>query len=363
MDVVDDRAEEITGHPFRYSPKGNRLLHCPLDDSLQESTAASVPWCGDPEMLSPPQDVRDPVSVDEEPGTTAQPIPLGMRLDSKVLYREGKGDAWGDWSPDDIDIDPEDTQEAKRYALIVRREKSVGQKPSLVLHSITVQSPLIRRALGVVFDGYRGMTTKLKDLTFNAPFHEFFYRWERFQQQIKEETDEMVSEHIKLLQGVISGEIQPHIEKRQELLNNGLVTFEYLWALFEPDTLIYKQSDGQDRLYELVDSSYRKRQDGDFFNLTCRYIDCDGVAFGYIATSLTIRDFDGIKLISELSVLPFLLHSQTGVIWERLRKRGKSFVQLNGFHYKSYSGLCTVQGGHLGNLTRRKVGRSILHES
>lgn len=110
---------------------------------------------------------------------------------------------------------------------------------------------MIRKVLGALFEGYRGLTTKIKDLTFNAPFHEFFYRWERFQQQIREETDELVSEHIKLLQGVISGEIQPHIEKREELLDNGLVTYEYLWALFEPDTLVYKQSDGQDRLYEL----------------------------------------------------------------------------------------------------------------
>lgn len=105
-----------------------------------------------------------------------------------------------------------------------------------------------------------------------------------------------------------------------------------------------------------------KGPDGDFFNLKCRYIDCDGVTFGYIATSLTIEDFDGIKLISELSVLPFHLHSQIGVIWERLRKREKSFVELNGFHYRSYSGLCTVQEGYLGNLTRRNVGRSIFRE-
>ena len=362
MDVVDDRADEITGHPFKYSPKTKRLSHFPPDETLQESTAAPIPLSGDTEMPSPTQDMRDPVSVDTEPCTTEHPIPPGMRIDSKELYREDKGDVWGDWSPDDIDMDPEDTQEAKRYAVVVRREKIVGQKSSLVLHSVTVQSPLLRKVLGAVFEGYRGMTTKLKDLTFNAPFHEFFYRWERFQQQMREETEELVSEHNKLLQGVISGEIQPHIEKRQEFLDNGLVTYEYLWALFEPDTLIYKQSNGQDRLYELVDSSYRKGQDGDFFNLTCRYIDCDGIAFGYITTSLTIGDFDGIKLISELSVLPIHLHSQIGLIWERLCKRGKSFVELNGFHYKSYSGVCTVQKGSLGNLTRRNVGRSILRE-
>lgn len=121
---------------------------------------------------------------------------------------------------------------------------------------------------------------------------------------------------------MISDEIQPHIEKRQELLDNGLITFEYLWALFEPDTLIYQQSDDQDRLYKLVDSSYRKRQDGDFFDLRCRYIDCDRVTFGYMTISLLIEDYHGIKFISELSVMPIHLHSQIGVIWKGFVKGG-----------------------------------------
>lgn len=73
-------------------------------------------------------------------------------------------------------MNAKDTQEAKRYALIIRREKSGRQNSSLILHSVTIQSPLIRKILGVIFKGYRGITTKLKDLTFKAPFHEFFYR-------------------------------------------------------------------------------------------------------------------------------------------------------------------------------------------
>ena len=279
-----------------------------------------------------------------------------MRLDLKELYREHDKDVWADWSPDDIDTDLEDTPEAKTYALIVRREKKSVQSSSLALHSITVQSPLIRKVLGVVFDGYRGITTKLKDLTFNTPFHEFFYRWDRFKKQIEEEHDDLVLKHIRLLQSVISKEIQPHLDKRQELLDNGLVTFNYLWALFEPDAVVYKQTDGQDRLYKLVDSSYRKSSGSEILNLTCRYIDCDGAAFGYVTTSLTLNDFDGIKPISELSVIPIHLHSQIRNILERLWKRGRSFAKLNGFHYKSYSGLCTVkEEGYYSTFSKQNV--------
>ena len=307
------------------------------------------------EMPCPPQDMEDAVLTDKGSGTADQAVPTGMKTGSKELYREDERFPWEDWSPDDIDIDPQETSEAKQYALIVRREKRIGQKSSLILHSITIQSPLIREVLGVVFDGYKGMTTRLKDLTFKAPFHEFFYRWDRFQQQILKENDSVILEHMKLLQDVVSGEIQPHLEKREELLVNGLVTFDYLWALFEPDTVIYSQSDGQDRLFKLVSSSYRKLGETVMFSLTCRYIDCDGFTFGYVTTSLTLNDFDGIKPISELSIMPIKLHSRTDELWDKLQKRGKCFVGLNGFYYKSYSGLSITSGGFFGNLSKRNV--------
>lgn len=94
--MIDDHANEISGDPFTYSPHKNRLSHCPLDESLQKSTVAPIPLCGDTEIPSSPQDIRDPVSIDKAPNITDQPIPPGIRLNSKELYRQEKGDPWGD---------------------------------------------------------------------------------------------------------------------------------------------------------------------------------------------------------------------------------------------------------------------------
>ena len=358
-----DNLQENTGRIISFPP-GRTRWDPALIERHHEAQAALLGLPRDQIPDTPfdlPRNVDNTGSTIKESGAADQPVPPGMRLDSKELYREDNKDAWGDWVPDNTDTGPEEAPETKTYALIVRREKHASQQTTLVLHSITVQSPLIRRVLGVVFDGYRGMTTKLKDLTFNTPFHEFFYRWDRFKQQMEEEHDDLVLEHMRLLLSVISKEIQPHIDKRQELLDNGLVTFNYLWALFEPDTVIYKQTDGQDRLYKLVDSSYLKLSDTEILSLSCRYIDCDGAAFGYVTTSLTLNDFDVIKPISELSVIPIHLHSQVRNILERLWKRGRSFVKLNGFHYKSYSGLCTVkQEGYYGTYSKQNVSRAAI---
>ena len=354
MDIIDN-LNDITSR-IRFSPPRQDSSHYTPAERLQKSKAAPDWPFSDSGMPSPLDNAKDAASAAQESGATDQPIPLGMRLDLKELYRDNKKDAWGEWTPEDTDTGPEEAPETKTYALIVRREILNVPGLSLTLHSITVQSPLIRKVLGVVFDGYRGMTTKLKDLTFKTPFHEFFYRWDRFQQQIEEERDDLVLDHMRLLQSVISREIQPHLDKRQDLLANRLVTFDYLWALFEPDAVIYKQTDGQDRLYKLVDSSYRKTGGSETLNLTCRYIDCDGAAFGYITTSLILDYFDGTTPISELPVIPIKLHPQICNILERLWKRGRSFAKLNGFRYKSYSGLCTVkEEGYYGTFSKQNV--------
>ena len=295
--------------------------------------------------------------MDKEAGAHDRTLVTGMECGLKELYRDDPRLAWQDWAPDDIDIDPEESSDAKKYAIIVRREKRLEGQSSLVLHSITIQSPFLRTVLGDVFDGYKGITTKLKDLTFCTPFYEFFYRWDRLQQRIREEMNDLVLEHIKILHTILSAEIKPHLEKRQELLHNGLVTYDYLWALFEPGAVIHTLLDGQDRLYRLIDSKYRNQREDRFFSLTCRYVDCDGSSFGYVTATLRLEHFDGIKPISELSIVPLNLQRQIREIQEKLWKRGEAFKQLNGFHYKSYSGLCIMMRGYFPGPNRRSASQ------
>ncbi|KAH8589925.1 P-loop containing nucleoside triphosphate hydrolase protein [Bisporella sp. PMI_857] len=289
-------------------------------------------------------------------------VPPGMEIGIKDLYREDPRVPWDDWCPDDIGLDIEDKPEAKKWALIVRREKSKAGKSTLALHSITVQSPLVKEFLGPVFEGYQGISTKLKELTFSSPFHEFFYRWDRFQTAIKDEKDELTLKHVDLLATVITAEIKPHLEKREDLLKHGLVTFDYIWALFEPDLDIWSEVDEQDRLYKLSSSKYQQSQTGVFFALSSRYIDTNGSSFGYVAVSLVIESFEGIKPVANLNVLPAHLHPHIEEIKMRLHQRGDKFRDLNGLHYKSYSGFCVMRKGIFGGPKKRNVdnGRIII---
>ncbi|KAI8945343.1 P-loop containing nucleoside triphosphate hydrolase protein [Xylaria longipes] len=270
-----------------------------------------------------------------------EPIEVGMTAEAKDLYREDYRSPWQEWSPDDIGIDSKSTPDSEKFALIVRRTKvqSDTGEPVLKMHSISVQSPLIKKRLGPVFAGYQGINTNLKKLEFNAPFHEFFYRWEEFKDQATKEHDSDEEKHYKLLFDIISSEVKPHIEQAEDLLNNKVITFDYVWALFEPGTEIHCKVQDEDRLYLLNGGRYTALPNGSkIYAISCRYIDTDGEFFGYRTTSLSIGAFENVTPISELNVLPSHLRPGISETRVRLEQRGRKFERLQGTHYMAYSG-------------------------
>lgn len=279
---------------------------------------------------------KDDDQNDDSASSSADSVATGMELDTKQLYRRSRYDSWMEWSPDD-ELDADDAAEHKRFALVVRREKD-PDGPGLIFHSITIQSPLIREFLTKVFKGYRGVFTGLKNLVFRPPFHEFFYRWDRFQQILSETEDEVVRQHIDLLHKIIAPQIQAHLDVRKDLLSNGLVTFEYLWAIFEPDTEVFETSDTGDRLYISRDCYYRQNMHSKTFILSCDYIDYNGTILGWASQNLSIGQFEGHMRIAQVDPVPSALVPNLSEIKQRLTERGKAFEALKGMHYKTYTG-------------------------
>ncbi|KAI1206854.1 P-loop containing nucleoside triphosphate hydrolase protein [Annulohypoxylon truncatum] len=264
---------------------------------------------------------------------------FGKVAETKDLYRVAKDGPWEEWAPEDIAIGLNSIRDSEKFALIRRQEKHVDDSgnPILKLHSIIIQSPLIKEQLGCVFKGYRGINTNLKDLKFQAPFHPFFYRWTQLEQYLPSHCED--GEHYRLLREAIGPEIKPHIDRVSDLKNNNVISFDYIWALFEPEVEIYSNIDGQDRLYLLESGQYGKLLTGvKVYSISARFIDTDGHNFGYVKECLSISEFNDLKPISELNVLPSCLKRDIAVIRDRLTKRGQIFGELKGLHHKAYSG-------------------------
>ncbi|KAI8190769.1 hypothetical protein KHU50_000394 [Colletotrichum sp. SAR 10_65] len=202
-------------------------------------------------------------SSDDEEKTKLTDI--GQTPEVKEFYRKSRRDLWEDWAPEYVGLAGSAAASAK-FALIARREVNVEATDGnvLALHSVIVNSPHIKRALGDVFQGYPGVSTTLKKVEFKAPFQPFFHRWRALQKCVEdeEEVDELARQHVKLLYDVLAPEIKPQIERARDLRKNEVVSFDYLWTLFEPDTEAYARVDDQDRLFLVKNARYEPRSDG-----------------------------------------------------------------------------------------------------
>lgn len=268
---------------------------------------------------------------------------LGMRPETKQLYRPDDRSTWNEWNPDSVRTDAEAGSFAQECALIVRREPHPNNNNQAALQSITVQSPLIKKVLEGTFEGFEGLNTQLKQLTFKAPFHPFYYRWHRFEKLRQDEQDQDTKNHLNLLYVILSKEILPHIEAMEDLTKNKVISFDYLWTIFSPGMEVYTNIDGHDRIVLLRDSRYGANMSGEYFSLEFRYIDCDGSRFGYVENSLEINSFDGVKKLVDLDAFPSHIHPDVEGLVRRLHARGDKLAQLNGFYHMSYSGFYTAR--------------------
>ncbi|MCJ1308129.1 hypothetical protein MMC25_001781 [Agyrium rufum] len=261
----------------------------------------------------------------------------GRRAEIQQLYRPDDRAPWTESVPEKAAIDVEAGSYAQECAFIVRREPHPITH-QVALHSITIQSPFIKKVLDQIFEGFEGLNTQLKQLTFKAPFHPFYYRWHLFEKLCQDEQDKETMDHLGLLQPILRAEIIPHIEAMSDFVKNGVISFESLWTIFVPGMELHIKIDGQDRLMELTDSQYGANMGGEYFSLEYRYIDCDGSSFGYVSSSIDIEKFEGVRKIVNLDAFPAHLYPGVESLVTRLCERGRKFERLNGFHHMSYSG-------------------------
>ncbi|MCJ1477834.1 hypothetical protein MMC13_006507 [Lambiella insularis] len=224
-------------------------------------------------------------------------------------------------------------------AVLVRHRNGHGGEDPFMMHSITIQSPLLKQVLLKVLKGYPGVSPELEDVTFDAPFEPLFHRFDELLKYGKDETSTETRKHVKVLIDVLEPEFAKSCTTLRECRTHRVIRFDSLWLVFVPGDLVYSVVDGQEcvtRLKEAtyVDSSPRQHQ----FELQCEGVDFDGSIFGLCAKTIIIEDFKGTTKTTDLSAMPLELHLDKLAIKERLVKRGKKFEKLQGCNFKAYTG-------------------------
>ncbi|KXT16696.1 hypothetical protein AC579_5228 [Pseudocercospora musae] len=312
------------------------------------------------------------------------PKDVGMDATIKQVYG-GKEDRHGNFQwhaemPQDMAL-PVETAKSQKFAIVVRHKRVYNDpKKVLEIHSIAIQSPLLRELLTEVLEGYPGVTPGLKNLEFSGRYvlypsahlfrlgcltfydmllMEFFCRCESLIQRwpvlrtkiadLEKQRDnadidqiQLVKriEHARLLHSLLVQEFSDVEKSIEDMLQNGVITYEHLWVLFQPGTTVYAKLDNQDRAFRLQSTKYGvDRDQNSCFWLLCTYVDYDGQRFGTLAHNINVHKFDGTASIRTLSAYPMEFHDERGDIEAKMIERGQKVEELAGMHYRSYNGM------------------------
>ena len=257
----------------------------------------------------------------------------GMECVVTNLYPD-KRNQWTEKYPSFIKDPPENDQTA-RTALIVRHRRVKDSRKKLEIDSIVVQSPLLKRALGIVFKDYPGITTDLDRLEFKEPFEPFVHRWSQFEQATVGEENVQVRQHLALLWNVLETELRPFLQKLRDYLRHGVMDHSNIWTIFEPNSLMLVSRDGSERLYRCIKGNYNDCG----YSVEGQFVEWDGERFGYATNVVMIGGFRGTVPIASLRAVPLARHPDKAAIEARVLERAKAFQALSGYHFKAYDGL------------------------
>lgn len=151
--------------------------------------------------------------------------------------------------------------------------------------------------------------------------------------------DEETKSHLSLLNDVLYGELKDVIAATEDYIKNKVVTYEHIWAIFQPGCIVYAKRFGKPVAVRLVDGQFIQHPKfGPCYQVKCDMVDWDGLKFGYDVSPHFIMPFEGTTPITELECFPLSYYPEEEIIKERLIARGRKFEMLAGYHYKSYRG-------------------------
>lgn len=180
------------------------------------------------------------------------------------------------------------------------------------------------------------------------------------QQPLPHFTDEdlkLQKEQVKKLLEYIDTDFKAVRAQLYPLLENKCITYDLLWAILKPNTIMYTTCSGskEPRAFRLEyaeeNSSFTR---GKWWSVEGRYLEFEGeqekegqksptAGFGWGTVMVDIDSFRGPAKIQSLACYPMEMRKDCAELREKLIARGKKFVDLRGQQYKMHNGLAFVK--------------------
>ncbi|KAK6343595.1 hypothetical protein TWF730_011188 [Orbilia blumenaviensis] len=249
------------------------------------------------------------------------------------LYELGKGPE-GKRKDEDVE---EEQEEFGNYTF-----RCIDQKSRYTSGRILeIKSDVVKDALEEIVIGYPDISFSVPTVSLVFPLRELHIFSDKLNElaQREEKSGSELGQHLGVLMRFLNNEWAPFNKKVSYWTNVGLITYEYLWTLFQPGSFIYTTINGKPRVLRLQTFNYQSGFSSEWGELKASYIDYNGIMFGNCDMEFRISEFKGSRKIVELKAFPLDKHPKKESVIKRLIDRGTKFVGLQGYHCKKYNGM------------------------
>lgn len=224
-------------------------------------------------------------------------------------------------------------------AVAFRLRKNVDSSRQDSTGELEILSHDLWQLLKKILSHYPGHTFLSDPVTINSPYEALVLNWDKLEKAAKggvvDDKEHQARSDLKLLLATIStssgdAKLDKYFKMRQSSRELKSVTFESLWTLFAPGTLVYgKPFLGHDQLF-IVQHGWRSwpRPNVTSWPLACWTYDWDGKVFKRMPLKLELECFEGHKPITSLAFYPLDYHSDRNSIMQNLMKRGDKYKRI-----------------------------------
>ena len=214
-------------------------------------------------------------------------------------------------------------------------ENTIGGLTPMKLSSITVSSPSIVAAIEPILADAAFRPADKETMRFYHPFMELYFAYTRILEVADEQTPQTeASTQLQVFVQVLKDLLGERFAKVATLQSMNQISYEYIWAIFPKDIIVYSRVDDSDRLFQVVNVNWS----ASYWQIDCRFVQFNGVKFGMLSYCFQLHPFKGARIISDLQVYPIGFNPDP-TLEKKLLERGREVLNYQDTEYRQYVGV------------------------
>ncbi|KAJ7766171.1 hypothetical protein B0H16DRAFT_1523250 [Mycena metata] len=263
-----------------------------------------------------------------------------VTVETLPILSSGHNDPWKDYS----------------FVIVRTIPQQENRQPTF---KIVIKSEYILKACQDVIQTWPGVSWNSDPLelepeiflTWLESFNE--YRDALIARKRRTEQESNILSSVNLLLSFLATDYRTTIATVARLTSHGEITFDLLYAILVPRTLIVARCavTGLERLFQLQYFTRTMVQGMPVYQLALEGVDLvdrpltQTVAVGRVSASMYIPYFKGAVRIDSLDAFPLKFHAGEAQLRETVLRRGQKWLDLIGVHHMQYNGIAALRVG------------------